>query len=161
MFKDRSRANLPLKGYAVLSGVYFGGMTSFLLWAHRTRRLPEEIPLQDVVLLGIGAHRSARDLSRDKVLTYLREPFTEYEGTKGALPGEVRERHRHGGSLREAVADLVTCPYCLAQWTASGLFGVYVANRPLARFLGSVLTAVTVADFLHTAYVRANRLSAD
>ena len=157
MFTDSSRAHLPLKGYVVLSGVYAGTMACLFYWAHRTGRIPDTIPMRDVVLLGVGAHRSARDLSRDKVLTFLREPFTEYEGVAGALPGEVREHHRHGGALREATADLVTCPYCLAQWTASGLFAVYLANRPLARLMGGILTAVTIADFLHTAYVRANR----
>jgi hypothetical protein len=47
---------------------------------------------------------------------------------------------------------LVTCPFCLAVWVATG-FGFSLVLAPRAtRFAASILTAVTGADVLHLVY---------
>ncbi|HXV57493.1 MAG TPA: DUF1360 domain-containing protein, partial [Gaiellaceae bacterium] len=76
-------------------------------------------------------------------------PFTEYE-EKGA-PAEVEERPR-GEGARRAVGELVSCPYCLDQWVASG-FAVGAVFAPRAsRLVAGVFAVVAVADFLQLAY---------
>lgn len=47
---------------------------------------------------------------------------------------------------------LVTCPFCLALWVATGFgFGLVAAPRA-TRFAAAILTAVTGADVLQFAY---------
>ena len=54
--------------------------------------------------------------------------------------------------MRRAVGALVTCPFCLAVWVATGLaFSLLYAPRA-TRFAASVLTVVAGADVLHLAY---------
>ena len=75
--------------------------------------------------------------------------FTRYEGLSG--PSELEEEVR-GTGWRHAVGELLTCPFCLAQWTATVLVaGVAVAPR-LTRTVMSVLAVVTGSDFLQFAY---------
>jgi hypothetical protein len=136
--------------YAVLTSVYAVGLVGFLLaWRAAGRRLPERIGLADVALLSVATHRGARTIAKDKVTTFLRTPFTEYQGPGG--PGEVEERPV-GTGLRRAVGELLVCPFCLAQWIASALgIGLVVAPR-LTRFVCAILSAVSAADFLQLAY---------
>ena len=57
-----------------------------------------------------------------------------------------------GSGSRRAIGALVTCPFCLAVWGATG-FGFSLVLAPRAtRFAASILTAVTGADVLHLAY---------
>ena len=57
-----------------------------------------------------------------------------------------------GSGFRRAMGALVTCPFCLAVWVATGFgFSILVAPRA-TRFAASILTAVTGADALHLAY---------
>lgn len=148
----RSREHLPLTGYSALSGIYAATLTGFFAWANSRGKLGE-IPLADILVLGVGTHKAARMLSRDKVLTFVRKPVTVYEDTDGAPPGEVYERQRSDGSpIRRAIADLITCPYCMSPWVAAGLFGIYVTRRPLGQALGGLLTVISLSDFVHTAW---------
>ena len=79
----------------------------------------------------------------------LRVPFTHFAGTSG--PAELREKVR-GSGFRRAMGALVTCPFCLAVWVATGLgFSLLLAPRA-TRFAASILTAVAGADVLHLAY---------
>ena len=89
-----SREQLPLRGYMALAGIYATSVGGFLAWAASRGKLPQVVPLQDVLMLGLGAHKGARILSRDKVLTFARKPVTIYEDTDGAPPGEAHEHER-------------------------------------------------------------------
>ena len=74
---------------------------------------------------------------------------------KGAGDGEVEEDSRRTGDLREAVGDLVTCPYCIGVWIATPMwFGMLLAPR-LTKFVAGILVTVTGADFMHRAYLQA------
>ena len=54
--------------------------------------------------------------------------------------------------MTHAVGELVTCPFCLAQWVATGLaFGFVLAPRA-SRFAAGVLSAISAADALQLAY---------
>ncbi len=81
------------------------------------RRAPARITPWDVVLLGTATHKLTRILAKDAVTSPLRAPFVQYKGASGEseLAEEVRE---HGGT-KHAVGELLTCPFCLAQWVAT------------------------------------------
>lgn len=82
----------------------------------------------------------------------LRAPFVRYEEPAGE--GEVNESVR-GHGARHAVGELMTCPFCLSVWVASGLAaGLVIAPRP-TRLVLSTLTAIAGSDALQLVYDRA------
>ena len=140
----------PLGSYAILASVYATTFAGSLI-ALRARRheLPERLTTGDVLLIGIATHKLSRLIAKDKVTSFIRAPFTRFQESSGQ--GEVEEQPC-GHGLRFAVGELLVCPYCLAQWVASGLaIGLIGAPRP-TRLVSSVLVAHTVSDFLQVAY---------
>ncbi|HEY2536354.1 MAG TPA: DUF1360 domain-containing protein [Solirubrobacteraceae bacterium] len=140
----------PLGSYAILAGVYGTGFAGSLLALRaRSHELPERFTVGDLLLIGIATHKLSRLLAKDKVTSFLRAPFTQFEESSGQ--GEVEEQPC-GHGLRLAVGELLVCPYCLAQWVSAALtLGLLGAPR-LTRLLSSVFVAHTVSDFLQVAY---------
>jgi Protein of unknown function (DUF1360) len=136
----------PFTSYAVLAAVFNASFGAAVLAARASgRELPERPAAGDVVLIGTATHKLSRLLTKDKVTAFARAPFTELEG-EGA-PAEVEEKPR-GKGLRRAVGELVVCPYCLGLWIAGGFnVGLVVAPRG-TRLAASVLSALTISDFL-------------
>lgn len=144
----------PLGGYATLAGFFVAVFSAACLALARRNRLPQRIRAGDLILIGIGTHKLSRLLSKDRVMSFLRAPFTEHEGKGG--PGEVEEK-ASGRGLRLAVGELLTCPYCLGQWIAATfLVGLAAAPR-LTRLVAATLSAVTISDLLQAAYQRSRR----
>ncbi|MET8152297.1 DUF1360 domain-containing protein [Actinoplanes sp. NPDC005259] len=147
----------PLGGYLAAMAA-FGGLAAALSAAGRAtgRRAPERPALADVVLVSIATHKLSRLLAKDAVTSPLRAPFVRYVEPAG--DGELNEEVRaEGGSVRHGIAELVTCPFCLAVWVATGLTGGLVLAPRLTRLGATVLTATTVSDFLQLAYDAAKR----
>lgn len=143
----------PLTEYAGLTGIFlvtYGG--SLVALGRSDRELPERLDVRDLVLLGAATHKLSRVLSKDKVTSFLRAPFTRFQGPSGQ--GEVSEQPR-GEGLGLALGELLVCPYCLAQWLAAGLSLSLVAAPRITRLIASVYTAQTLADFLQLAYLAA------
>jgi hypothetical protein len=140
----------PLASYAVIAGTYSTIFGSSLI-ALRTRghELPTQISIGDVFLIGIASHKLSRLIAKDKVTSFARAPFTQFQKPGG--PGEVEEKP-YGHGLRYAVGELLVCPYCLAQWAASGLTLGLVGAPRFTRLLSSMLVAHTISDFLQVAY---------
>jgi hypothetical protein len=140
----------PLASYAILTGAYGSGFAGTLLALHaRGHQLPERPTAGDLLLVGIATHKLSRLIAKDKVTSFIRAPFTQFQESSGQ--GEVEEQPC-GHGMRLAVGELLVCPYCLAQWVGAGLtLGLMGAPR-LTRFLGSVFVAHTISDFLQVAY---------
>lgn len=150
---EQGRRPLPLRGYAMLLGIYATSSVSLFWWAHRRGRLLKRVPLADLGVLAVGSHTLARMASKDRVTTVLRRPFTEYQGTQHAKPGEADERARHDhGPLRQAVGELLTCPFCMTTWATSALFASYLADRRLGRSIAALLSTVSAAEMMQSAY---------
>jgi Protein of unknown function (DUF1360) len=139
----------PFRTYAGLTALFNAGFAGALYAAKRQRRLPERISPQDLMLIGTASHKLSRLVAKDKVTSFVRAPFTEYQG-RGA-PAEVEERSRDG-EVRGALGELLICPYCLGLW-AAGAFHVGLIFAPrVTRVAASTLTALTLSDFLQIAY---------
>ncbi len=118
------------------------------------REPPDRLGARDVLMIGVATHKLSRLMAKDKVTSFLRAPFTEFQAASGQ--GEVEEKPR-GTGLRLAVGELLVCPYCLAQWVAAGfLAGTVFAPRG-TRMVAALYTAETVADFLQLAYYAAEQ----
>jgi hypothetical protein len=140
----------PLRSYVILTGAYgtaFAG--SLVALRARGHDLPERITAGDVMLIGVATHKLSRLVAKDKVTSFLRAPFTRFQQSSGH--GEVEEEPC-GHGVRLAVGELLVCPYCLAQWVATGFTLGLVGAPRLTRLLGTVFVAHTVSDFLQVAY---------
>ena len=144
------RERPPLAAYATFAAVFHGAMAAAVAAAKRSGRdLPQRVEPRDLVLIGTASYQLSRLISKKKVTAFVRAPFTELEGRGG--PAELEEKPR-GTGLRRALGELLVCPYCLGLW-ASGGFHVGLLFAPRAtRFTASVLTAVSLSDFLQIAY---------
>lgn len=140
----------PLGAYALIAGVYGTGLAGSLLALRaRHHQLPERPTAGDVLLIGVATHKLSRLLAKDKVTSFIRAPFTQFQESSGQ--GEVEEQPR-GHGLRLATGELLVCPYCLAQWVATALTLGLVGAPRLMRLFSSVFVAHTVSDFLQVAY---------
>ena len=144
----------PLGGYAALMGLYGAAVTAGTVALRRRGRPLPEVRAFDIALMGVATHKLARRVTKDSVTSPLRAPFTRYEGVAG--PAELQERVR-GSGFRKAVGELITCPFCISQWVATGfVFGLLTAPRA-TRWAASVLASLALADFLQFAYAWAEQ----
>jgi hypothetical protein len=145
-----SEERRPLAGYAVLAGLFNVLVVAAAIGLRRSgKRPPDRYSISDLLLVGVATHKLSRLLGKDKVTSFLRAPFTEYQGPAG--PSELDERPR-GTGLRHAIGELVICPYCIGLWVATGLgFGLVAAPR-VTRMGAFVLSSLGISDFLQIAY---------
>lgn len=65
-----------------------------------------------------------------------------------------------GSGARHAVGEMLTCPFCLDQWVATGFaFGLVMVPR-LTRLVMATVSAVAGADFMQLAYAAAQKRTA-
>jgi Protein of unknown function (DUF1360) len=140
----------PFAGYALLALVFNAAFAGAVALARRSgRELPERVENRDVLLFGVAGHKLSRLITKDKVTSFIRAPFTEYEAKGG--PAEVEERSR-GTGLRKAIGDLLVCPYCIGLWVVGAFHaGALLAPRA-TRLIAATFTTLTVSDFLQIAY---------
>lgn len=146
----------PLGGYLVVMGVY--GVVVTVAGAAAVlsgRSLPSRWRIQDLIILTLGTHKLSRTLTKDAVTSPLRAPFTHYAGTGG--PAEVQEEVREQSQLRHSLGELLTCPFCLDMWVATGFAIGLVFVPRFTRLIAGVFSALAGADFLHLAYAMAQQ----
>ena len=114
------------------------------------RELPTRIPLGDAVLLAVATFRISRTIAKDPVTSPLRAPFTTFQGQSGEA--EVAEEIREHGGVKHAIGELVTCPFCLAQWVATALVLGYAALPSATRLAALTMTVVAASDVGQFAY---------
>jgi len=146
----------PLGPYGLLDIVYGGGVFVLGVFARRRRRKLPELSVQDLALIGVATHRLARTIAKDPILSPVRMPFTSYQGVSG--PSELHEEVVADG-LGHALGELLTCPFCLAQWIATGFVGGMIFAPRATRLVAATCAGVAVADFLQFAYAGAQQLS--
>lgn len=152
----RQGEDRPLAAYVAVMAVFGALVTGTAGVATATgRRLPPGLGPYDLLLITVGTHKLSRTLSKDAVTSPLRAPFAQYSGQGG--PAEVMEEPRKSGGLRHSLGELLTCPFCLDMWVATGFaIGMVFAPR-VTRLVASTFTALAGADFLHLAYAKAQQ----
>jgi len=131
--------------------VLFGSMWATVAQLATRRGTQGRFSLLDVVLGGVATHKFTRIVSKSGVATPLRAPFTHYEGEAGS--GEVEERPRDEHP-QHTIGELLTCPFCLAPWVATGYTGGLLWQPRVARPWAVAFSVVAVSDFLQHAYAR-------
>jgi hypothetical protein len=142
----------PLGAYSALLGLYL--LVVLVLAFIGRRKLPERIHAADLLLGTVATFIATRTIAKDAITSPLRMAFTRYEGVSG--PAELQEEVRATG-WRHAVGELLTCPFCLSQWTATTFVAGLVVAPRFTRTAMSVLAMVGVSDFLQLAYAWAQQ----
>lgn len=157
--RERARyagdANRPLGTYLGAMGVYataVGGIAAYV----RAKRLPLPTRLDpwDVGLVALATHKLSRLVAKDTVTSPLRAPFTRFKGQSG--PGELAEDVREEPT-RKGVGELLTCPFCVGQWVATGFVGGLVIDPQVTRLVAATFAALAGADLLQFAYAAAEQ----
>ena len=144
-------AERPLAGDLGAMGVYLG-LVSAGAAAVRAggRELPDRIPVGDAFLLTVATFRLARRLAKDPVTSPIRAPFTTFQGPSGHA--EIAEEVREHGGVKHAVGELLTCPFCLAQWVGTAFVFGYATAPRATRLAALTMTMVAGSDVLQFAY---------
>ncbi|MDQ2677132.1 MAG: DUF1360 domain-containing protein [Actinomycetota bacterium] len=143
-----------LAGYRAVAAVYLSGALVAGIGLARRRATEPRPSLArewgDVALVSLATFKASRLLTKQTVTSPLRAPFTEFTGHGG--PGEVNVRPT-GDGWRRSVGELLSCPFCLDVWLASGsTVALRLAPGP-TRVALSTLASVGLADMLHFVYV--------
>jgi hypothetical protein len=151
------REQMPTRDYAALTALFNGAIAAALLARKCSREpLPERIEPHDLVLFALSTQKLSRVITKGKVTTAIRAPFTEIEGKGGA--GELEERPR-GRGLRRAIGELLTCPFCIGTWIASGFICASLFSPRGTRTVASIFAVSGVADFLQQLYVKTQEMN--
>ncbi|OCB17443.1 hypothetical protein A5674_11705 [Mycobacterium malmoense] len=152
----RGDAPRPLGGYLAVLVIYGAVVAVATVAALLTgRTLPTRWRVQDLITVTLGTHKLSRTLAKDAVTSPLRAPFTRFAGSGG--PAEVMEEVRDESPVRHSLGELLTCPFCLDMWVATGFaIGLVFAPR-YTRLIAGVFTVLTGADFLQLAYAMAQQ----
>jgi hypothetical protein len=137
----------PYGAYAVIMGVFAGGLGAAGLASRVIGRDPQcQTPL-DLVVLSAASFKAARTLASDEVTSFLRTPFVEGE----AHSGEDEEPVQTGG-MAQAIGELVTCSRCVGTWAAAGLAVTQILAPRFGRLLTWSLASAGINDFLQAGF---------
>ena len=147
---DSPHAHYRLAGYASVMSVFGAAVAAAGVLGRVTgRELPAAYALPDLALGAVATHKFARLLSKDGVTTPLRAPFTHFEDNIGSA--EVQESPREEPA-RHVLGELLTCPFCVTPWIATGYVATLVLAPRAARAWAAVFSIVGASDFLQHAY---------
>lgn len=136
----------PLGGYALAMATY-GALVGSLAAAARItgRDIPNDLPVKDIALSALATEKLSRLVAKDPVTSPLRAPFTSYQGTAG--PAELNEQVR-GSGARKVLGEMVTCPFCMSFWIATGFTAGLIYLPRTTRLAVGTLAALAGADML-------------
>ena len=142
----------PYSSYAAIAATFLGGLTLAAALARAAGRDPRDLSALDLVTLAGATFKVSRTISRDRVGTFLREPFVEGDAGK-------ETEHPAGEGLQRAIGELVLCTRCVGTWVAAGLGTAQVVTPRFGRLLTWSFAAAAANDYLQTAFVALNNKS--
>jgi hypothetical protein len=130
--------------YAALNAVFAALMTGVIVAARERTREGDPLTSRDLVVSGAATFALAKVIARERIGTWVREPFVEEDPG-----GKSRPR---GTRLRHAVGELVTCTRCVGAWSALGLIGLRLTNPAAGRVVNDVLAVSAMNDWLQAGF---------
>jgi hypothetical protein len=143
----------PLGGYVGAISTYGALVVGFgAVVRARSLPVPDRVTWSDLAMVSVATHKASRLLAKDAVTSPLRAPFTKFKGPSG--DAEVAEEVI-GTGAQHAIGELITCPFCLAQWVATAFVAGLVVAPRVTRLAAAVFTAVAASDLLQLVYDKA------
>jgi Protein of unknown function (DUF1360) len=132
----------PYEAYAAIVGTFVAGLG---VVAALSRRSPPARTL-DFLALSAATFKAARTLSRERVASFLRQPFVEGEADRG------EDEEPAGEGFQRAMGELVLCTRCVGTWSAAALASTQMLTPRFGRALTWTLAAGAVNDFLQAGF---------
>jgi hypothetical protein len=144
--------------YAVVEAVFLAGLAWLSVLTRKREAAGERaIPLRELPVLAAATFALADVVAKEKVSTWLREPFVEEADHKPVRP--------EGTGLRYTIGELLTCTRCVGTWSALAIVGLRTASPPAGRAVSTVLALAGANDVLQSGFrllsERANQASAE
>jgi hypothetical protein len=128
--------------YAKINAVYGVLMTAVVV-ATRDRAREDPISGRELVPIAAATFALSKVIAREKIGSWMREPFVEQDG-EGRRP--------RGSHLQRAIGELVTCTRCVGAWSAVGIVGLRLASPEAGRTVTNVLAASAANDWLQAGF---------
>jgi len=137
-------AKTPTKpvDYAALSTMY-AGLAGAVVLAARDQG-DEPLEPAEIVPLALATFAISKLIAKEKVESWVREPFVE------ELPDG--ERRPKGRRLRYAVGELMTCTRCMGAWTSLGLVGLRLTRPREARVVTVLMATSALNDWMQSGF---------
>jgi hypothetical protein len=136
----------PYESYATIMAVFVGGIAVAGGVARLLGRDPREHTFLDLLALSAASFKTARTISSDEVMSFLRDPFVEGDAHEGD------EQPKQTGGMEQAIGELVTCSRCIGTWTAAGLASAQVLAPRFGRLLTWTLAGAGINDFFQAGF---------
>lgn len=128
--------------YAALVGVFALGLGGVIALSRRRERTgAAPVALGELPVLALATFALADVVAKEKISTWLREPFAQESAEHKAV-------HPEGQGMRRAVGELLTCTRCMGTWSALGLLGLRAASPASARVVTPMLALTGANDVL-------------
>jgi hypothetical protein len=139
-----SRADAPTEpfDYMALNAVFAAMLAGVVVAAREKTRASEPLSSRDLAVTGAASFALAKVISRERIGTWVREPFVEEEA--GGRP--------RGRGLRHAVGELLTCSRCVGAWSALALVGLRLTSPATGRVVNDVLAVSAMNDWLQASF---------
>jgi len=132
--------------YAALEAVFASGLAGLIaLTRRRERDGTLAIPRDELPLLALATFVLADVLAKEKISTWIREPFV----VESADHKPVRPE---GHGMRAAIGELMTCTRCVGTWSALGLVAMRTASPAAGRATVRVLALAGVNDLMQSGF---------
>jgi len=140
-----SQAESPTEPYDYMAlNAVFGALLAGVVVAARERtRRSEPLTSRDLAVTGAATFALSKVIARERIGTWVREPFVEEEEDGG------RPR---GRGIRHAVGELLTCTRCVGAWSALGLVGLRLTSPATGRVVNDVLAVSAMNDWLQASF---------
>jgi uncharacterized protein DUF1360 len=129
--------------YGALNALYLTALAGVLAATRNRDGDARELIGTELIPLTAATFAVAKMISREKIGTWVREPFVDDPA------GRKRPR---GGSVRRALGELVTCSRCIGAWTALGFVGLRLAHPRTGRTVTAVFATAGFNDFAQAAF---------
>ncbi|HKX67795.1 MAG TPA: DUF1360 domain-containing protein [Intrasporangium sp.] len=149
----------PLPGYLALMSTYALAASGLVAAARKRDASGADLPdWSDLARGGIATYRLSRLLTKASITSALRAPLVRYQG-KGR-PGEVIEEvapEAKEHTTTHALAELITCPFCLGQWIGTVIVTGHLIAPRVTRVATGILVVAAASDALQLAHAALER----
>jgi hypothetical protein len=138
--------------YAAINAVY-AALLAAVVYSTRERAKRDPIRAGELLPMGAATFAVSKVIAREKIGTWVREPFVE-DASHGGQP--------RGRRIQRALGELVTCSRCVGAWSALGVVGLRAASPQAGRLVTWVLATSAINDWTQLGFAwaraKANRI---
>jgi hypothetical protein len=128
--------------YAAINAVY-AVLLAGVVFATRERIKRDPIRSSELLPMGAATFTVSKVIAREKIGTWVREPFVE-DASHGGEP--------RGRRIQRALGELVTCSRCVGAWSALGVAGLRAASPDAGRLVTAILATSALNDWAQAGF---------